>query len=295
MAPRTRYPSDEKRLKTPPHVKIPLTVNSDDETAAVWDDLELRGMLVELWRLAAVAFAGRKGGRVVLSAAAVRSVTGRERHVAGVSRLRTLCSRMRYELVTDGSTCAVTMPNFSKDQGFNSAASGATPRTTSASDSDSDSDSSLPSEEKPKPIKKSAARRSSAAKPPAAAAGKPNPVPQAIAAFCEEHKAARGWNPIVAPKDKVRLGEAFADAGEEDFRGALRLFFAMDDEWIKENSYSSGAFLGVVGKCVTRVRGRARFQRPAVQAQLPPKPPDPAVEAAKDEFVLSLFAGGGKL
>jgi hypothetical protein len=98
-------------------------------------------MLVELWRLAAEAFAGKTGDRVCLSPAAVLAVTGRERHFTGVSRLRTLCSRLGYEIVTDGSATFVTIRNFASKQGFDSAGRGVSTRTPAASDSDSDSES----------------------------------------------------------------------------------------------------------------------------------------------------------
>lgn len=143
---RDQYPSDEARRKVRPHVKIHLTVASHRRTADVWSDLESRAMLVELWRLAAEAFAGKTGDTVCLSPAALRSVTGRERHFTGVSRLATLCSRVGYEIRTDGSATLVTIRNFAKKQGFGSADRVATPRTPPPSDSDSDSDlKNLPS------------------------------------------------------------------------------------------------------------------------------------------------------
>ena len=121
---RPRYPSDEKRVKTRPHIRVHLTVASHQKTAAVWSDPEQRGMLVELWRLAGVAFAGRTGGRFCLSPADVRSVTGRERHRAGFHRLLTLCSRVGYGCVADGAATFVTIRNFAKRNGWDSADGG---------------------------------------------------------------------------------------------------------------------------------------------------------------------------
>jgi hypothetical protein len=161
---------------------------------------------------------------------------------------------------------------------------------------------------------RSAARRGSAAKANGAAPpGKPNPTPLAIKAFCEEYKAARGWNPLIAPKDKTGLGKCYADAADEDeFRRILRFFFALDEDWVKETSYSAGAFVAGFGRIGSRVRGRAQYAATRVEVPPPPRlahkprsdtppplppstPPDPALEAERNAFVESLFAGGGKL
>lgn len=142
---RDRYPSDEKRLKTPPHVKVPLTISSDEGTAAAWDSLEQRAMLVELWRLAAVAFAGRNGGRFSLNRAGLQSVSGRSQFKVGLKLVRSLCDLLSYSVEVQGEVVSITMPNFAKEQGFHSADCGVAPRTPSASESDS----SLPPEEKP--------------------------------------------------------------------------------------------------------------------------------------------------
>ena len=126
---RDQYPSDEARRKSRPHVKVHLTVATHLKTAAVWADPESRGMLVELWRIAGEAFASKTDDTVCLSPASLRSITGRERHFTGVSRLATLCSRVGYEMRTDGAATFVTIRNFAKKQGFDSARRVVTPRT----------------------------------------------------------------------------------------------------------------------------------------------------------------------
>ena len=163
---RQRYPSDEARLTTRPHVKIALDVANHPRTAAVWADLRKRGMLAELWRIAGQSFAGRRGGTVVLSAPNLASITGHA-HSSNVSTVLRLCSELGYEADRNGSGVLVTVDNFSENQGYTSATRGTATRTPSASDSDSDSeaDSDL-GEEKNTPLEDSGCTADAAHAPP---------------------------------------------------------------------------------------------------------------------------------
>lgn len=163
---RPRYPSDEARLRTRPHVRVHLTVATHQKTAEVWSDLELRAMLVELWRLAREAHANKTGDRVCLTPAAVRSITGRERHHIGIVALQRLCDAMGYDLAPAGTEVSptrhgvgtgsargahgvgtggsppihraravlVTVRNFAKKQGLDSVDRGAAPRDSAPSE-----------------------------------------------------------------------------------------------------------------------------------------------------------------
>jgi len=152
-----------------------------------------------------------------------------------------------------------------------------------------------------RPKKKSAARRSSAANVNGAAPPeqKQKPAYPALIAFHEEFKAARGFPTVVPYKDKPRLGEAYADLGEDDFRAALRVFFSLEEPWIRDASFSAAAFLGALPKCANRVRGRAAFQasRRVAQAGLPLAPPPlPSADVSaleQDATILSMFHKAG--
>lgn len=113
-------------------------------------------------------------------------------------------------------------------------------------------------------------------------AKKAGPIPAAIAAFCEEYKAARDLNPAIPPRDKRELGEAFADLGEERFRAAAREFFDLEDDWIKQRAFSSRAFLQALPKCDLRAQSRAAHQ---------PPPPTVPLDADQQAVITSLFGG----
>jgi hypothetical protein len=170
---RKRYPSDEARLRVRPHVRVHLTVATHRKIAATWAQPELRGMLVELWRIAREAHAGKTRDVVALSPAAVRSITGKERHAFGVRALVELCEGVGYQVSTDPAAIpcgpaptahrVVTDPhrlltasspiphgvgavfvwirNFAKKQDLDSAPRGVTPRNSAPSESESESES----------------------------------------------------------------------------------------------------------------------------------------------------------
>ncbi len=151
--PRARYPSDEARMKMRPHIKVHLTVATHPKMAELWADLRTRGMLVELWRIAAESFAAKRDDTVTLSPASIISITGMERHSYAVDAVRKLCALAQYPVscrcavgalkVRPRCACSaltVKVRNFAKKQGWNSADSGETPAPPPPSYSDSYSD-----------------------------------------------------------------------------------------------------------------------------------------------------------
>lgn len=148
--PRPRHPSDLARLKTPPHIKVHLDVSANEATAEAWANPEMRGMLVELWRLAGEKWAGRNGDEVVLSRSALASCAGRTQHAHNLRAMRALCVRVGYALRERGALVVIHIPKFAKNQGYGSALSGATPPPPPASEADSEADSEEKKEEKSK-------------------------------------------------------------------------------------------------------------------------------------------------
>jgi hypothetical protein len=119
----------------------------------------------------------------------------------------------------------------------------------------------------------------------------PKPAARAIPVFCEEYKLARGVNPAIPPKDKPKLGEALDDMGEELFRGALKQFFKLDNEWIREASYSPGCFLAKLTQCSVRAQ-KALINAPLLAASRgDPPPEEPDAELRSN--VRLLFGTGG--
>ena len=123
------YPSDERRRKTRPHVKVHLSVANHPKTAAAWAKPELRGMLVELWRIAGEKYAGRTNDEIVLTPGDLSCVAGRSQVRHNLVAVSLLCKHVGYTMRTEGSITYVRVRNFAKKQGFDSAPRGATPRS----------------------------------------------------------------------------------------------------------------------------------------------------------------------
>jgi len=77
--PRQRYPSDDRRRKQRPHVKIHLSIRGHPRYGHVFRDPELRGFYVGVLVLAGERFAARRHDRVWLSSSDATWITGRER------------------------------------------------------------------------------------------------------------------------------------------------------------------------------------------------------------------------
>lgn len=122
--PRPRYPSDDKRLKVRPHVRVHLAVANHRKTAGAWESPEQRGMLVELWRIAAEKYAARTGDEILLTPSDLQSIAGRTHLRDNLHALSTLCRRLDYAIRTEDRVTYVIVRNFAKKQGFDSAIRG---------------------------------------------------------------------------------------------------------------------------------------------------------------------------
>lgn len=138
--PRPRYPSDEERKKTRPHVKIHLSARSHPRYGAVFEDPESRGVIWGLWLIAVQYHAAQSGDEVALGQGELTWLTGRTQFRHALSALSTHCERMGYPVRVDGKRVVVQVRNLKRKQGFGSAERGATPRSSAPSDSDSDSE-----------------------------------------------------------------------------------------------------------------------------------------------------------
>ena len=170
--PRSRYPSDEQRLKVRPHVKVHLTTRTHRIMGPVFVDPTIRGIIVGLWMVAYQAHATSTGDVVTLTNADVCWITGKERPKAAAILLARACDQVGYHvriyprgcvvpswqrLVDEWSTTrtrpvhdqrttparpgaiSVWVRNLSKKQNARYAIGGATPGTPRPSYSDTDS------------------------------------------------------------------------------------------------------------------------------------------------------------
>lgn len=118
--PRPRYESDDRwndrRGSPKPHVKIHHAVKNHPKTAEAWADPELRGMLVELWRLASERGAAHTDDRLVVTPGDIVSITGRTQYAHATRALRTLCERVGYAMSTRGECVEIIIRKFAKRQ-----------------------------------------------------------------------------------------------------------------------------------------------------------------------------------
>jgi hypothetical protein len=144
---RDRFPSDEKRLKVRPHVRVHLTARTHRKTAAVFADATLRGQFLGLLMVAREAHAGRTGDTLHLSRADVAWISGRSRPDIARKSLQYLANILEYPFEVLGEVVRITIRNFAKKQGLHSAGRGVsrirTPqklRTPHPSESESESE-----------------------------------------------------------------------------------------------------------------------------------------------------------
>lgn len=229
---RPRYPSDDIRLTTRPHVKIGLDIANHPRTAAVWANLRKRGMLVELLRIATASWAGRRGGVVVLTTPNLASIMGQQ-HSSNRSSVSALCSELGWTVEWIDFGLLVTIDNFSENQGFNSATRGEPPRTPSASDSDSES--SL--------LQKTSEEKS---KRPRSRAATKTPAPDALAA--EELADVKRWCLASLPEQANRVPELVVECLDHfratgklmaDWKATARNWIRRDLKYRKERGGAS--------------------------------------------------------
>lgn len=101
-----------------PHIKVHISVADHRKTAAVWADLAMRGMLVELWRKAGEKFAGRTADRVSLKPTDRMDIAATTDQAEADRAVTGLCSALKYELRTYPNRWDVRIRKFSKKQGF---------------------------------------------------------------------------------------------------------------------------------------------------------------------------------
>lgn len=143
---RTRFPSDDQRLKTRPHTKIHHTTRTHRKTAGDWHRPEFRGQFLGLMQVAVMANAARNDGRVYLGRQDIEFISGRHRHDFALKSVQSLADKLEYPHECHGDVLVIDIPKLAQKQGFYSARCGATPRTppdSVASESESEADSPL--------------------------------------------------------------------------------------------------------------------------------------------------------
>lgn len=181
---RQRYPSDEARVKTRPHVRVHLSARSHRRTGEVFQDVELRGMLVGLWMVAQAAYAGRTGNVVLLDRSQVMWIAGRAQFTPALRALHALCARMEYAVSAHGALTSVHIRNFEQKQHPDSAGRGARSATPhpSYSEDEAEADSEAFSDTGSQTSRESEGERGStapAAPPPAPARPKRSALTEA--------------------------------------------------------------------------------------------------------------------
>ena len=132
--PRPRYPSDDRRSR--PHVKVHLTIRHHPTYCDVFQDVDLRGIVLGLWVVAMEHQAARTGNRVTLNRGDIAWVTGRHRPDAALARLRYACGAMAYPMSCHGRTVVVEVRNLQRKQGLAPQLRSGGSATPSASDSE---------------------------------------------------------------------------------------------------------------------------------------------------------------
>jgi len=203
MMPRPRFPSDEKRRKTRPHVKIHLTCRSHPRYGEVFDDPESRGIAWGLWFLAVQYFAPNDGGKVTLGRGDLAWLTGRTQWQSALNSLRTLCERLEYPVSVEGQRVTITIRNLRRkqyftqqNQGSDSALrtdseteSGGATRTPHPPEAEADTDTEAEGSATPKTSSKSKARN-------------PKRKPRTPETLCPEDLTPEQWLQVQAWRDR---------------------------------------------------------------------------------------------
>lgn len=104
--------------RTRPGIRVHLSIADHDKTSEVWANLEMRGMLVELWRKAGEKFAGKRDDKVPLKQTDRMDITCSTDVETADKLLSKLCAKMRYGIRRYPNRWVVTIRNFSKKQGY---------------------------------------------------------------------------------------------------------------------------------------------------------------------------------
>ncbi len=195
--PRPEYPSDEARRKNKPAVRVHHSLRNHPRYASIAADPRSRGMLIGLWMIASERHASKTADTVTLNHGDVIWITGTDKVGPGVQALLQLCYRMGYEVARGGGTVAVTIRNFARKQGFDSAARGVGAETYSATPHPSESESESESEKK----KKEAT--------PLVVSATPKPTRQVAEVSPEE--IVEAWKRLCVPKGAPDIREITGD------------------------------------------------------------------------------------
>ena len=259
-------------------MKIALDIATHPRTAAVWANLRKRGMLVELLRIAAASWAGRRGGTVVLTTPNLVSIMGQQ-HSSNRSSVSALCLDLGWPVDWTEFGLIVTIDNFSENQGFNSATRGETPRTPSASESDSDSESeSKTKNKKPRRSAPRKARGKGAASPsdPPAAAPAPEPADptlgqQVVGAWVDAVRKHRGTKTRPDSAQAGRLKKIAERLGLERTLAAFEAFFTAkpirEHYRVRSDGYTLVTFLALADRADELAQAHARAEAREAQGR----------------------------
>jgi len=200
---RPRYPSDEKRARQRPHVKVHLSWMTHPHYAAAFADYEVRAIVLGVWMIAAQAHASATDDLVTLNPGLICSVTGRQQLRSALPALCRACASMQWTITRHIAGVTIHVRNFSKKQGF-------TPQLRSGVRVAPHDSASLRRTEEPSTEEPSQRREEKSERPAAEPAGThPDPPPGPIA-------EVEPWRPLLnlmaklegAPDEKAAWLEA---------------------------------------------------------------------------------------
>ena len=95
--PRPRYPSDDRRRRQRPHIKVHLSIVNHPTYGQVFGDPLMRGIVGGIWLVGARAHISATKDQLTLSRADALWITGTERMVDAIKVLTRVCKAMNYE------------------------------------------------------------------------------------------------------------------------------------------------------------------------------------------------------
>ena len=104
--------------RTKPHAKIHISVAHHPRTEAVWSDPRLRGMLVEVWRLAMERYAGKTNDTVGLRPLDRLSISGESTLIDADRSLVLLFRTLKYRVRKYPNRWDVHIRNLAEKHGF---------------------------------------------------------------------------------------------------------------------------------------------------------------------------------
>ncbi len=141
-----RFPSDDRRRKTKPAVRIHHTIETHPRFAPVYADSELLGVWLRVMVAASKAHAGKTGDTLTVSRSSTLGLCGVESPSKARRLLVRLASTLGWPLVYGPTTVQLTIRNFARKQGFDPTGRGDTPDETPPTPDPSESESESESE-----------------------------------------------------------------------------------------------------------------------------------------------------